>query len=158
MLRRLALVSVAAVLAFAAFSVSATAHIDTPTGNQGCTPGFWKNNLLAWESTAPNVYLTTTLVGSVFTSAPAPYASMTLLQALQIEGGPMAGKLLRQAVAALLNTSHFDVAYPLGSEATLIAMVNAALTSGSSTTMEALKDQLDLWNNLGCPLSANVDY
>lgn len=157
MRRRFALVGIGAMLAFGVLAGSVAAHVDTPTGNQGCTPGFWKNNLLPWESTVPNVYPTTTVVGSVFTNAHAPFASMTFLEALQIEGGPMEGKLLRQAVAALLNTVHFDVAFPIGSEGVLIGMVNTAL-AGDKDAMEALKDQLDTWNNLGCPLSANVDY
>jgi hypothetical protein len=156
--RKLALVAVGAVVALAALAGPVAAHVDTPTGNEGCTPGFWKNNLVAWESTAPNVYLPSTVIGTVFTSAHAPFASMTFLEALGINGGPMEGKLLRQSVAALLGTVHFDVAFPIGNETQLITMVNAALASNSAGTMEDLKDTLDGWNNLGCPLSANVDY
>jgi hypothetical protein len=158
MRRRIALVGIGAVLALGTLAGSAGAHVPTPIGEQGCTPGFWKSNLLAWESTAPNVYLPTTLVGSVFTSAHAPFASMTFLQVLQYGGNSMEGKLLKQAVAGLLSTVHFDVAYPIGTESVLIAMVNAALATNNASVMEALKDQLDDWNNLGCPLSANVDY
>jgi hypothetical protein len=156
MRRRLALVGIGAMLVFGVLAGSVAAHVDTPTGNQGCTPGFWKNNLLAWESTSPNVYPTDTLVGSVFTGAHSPYAGMTFLEILQGGDNAMEAKLLRQAVAALLNTVHFDVAFPIGSEGVLIGMVNTAL-AGDEDAMEALKDQLDTWNNLGCPLSANVD-
>ena len=136
----------------------ASAHNPTPTGRQGCTPGFWKNNVVAWESTAPNVYSPDETLGSVFTGVSPSLANKTLLEALNFQGnlGPEA-RLLRAAVAALLNTVHFDVAYPLGTEGELIAQVNAALASGGSA-LETLKNTLDSWNNLGCPLSANVDY
>jgi hypothetical protein len=139
-------------------AVAASAHVPTPDGNEGCTPGFWKNNLIAWESTSPNVYSPNTTLESVF-NVPDSLGldNTTFLEALNFQGniGPE-GRLLRQAVAALLGTVHFDVAYPIGDEAVLIAMVNNALSG--QTSVEGLKDQLDRWNNLGCPLSANIDY
>jgi len=154
---KVAAIVVGALLPVAVAATPAAAHVPTPTGKQGCTPGFWKNNLLAWESTAPNVYSPSTRLGSVFRNVPRHLANATFLDALRFKGnlGPEA-RLLRQAVAALLGTVHFDVAFPIGDEGQLIGMVNAALAG--VTNPEVVKDQLDRWNNLGCPLSAKVDY
>jgi hypothetical protein len=149
------------VLVFLALSTGvAHAHNPTPKGRQGCTPGFWKNNLLAWESTAPNVLRPGDKLQAVFdpVNIPDQYDNTTLLQALQFKGteGTVA-KLLRAAVAAMLNTTHFDVAYPLGDNEELEELLKTAL-AGSASDMEALKNRLDAWNNLGCPLRANFDY
>jgi hypothetical protein len=80
----------------------------------------------------------------------------TLLQALSFQGGSgtTAGAriLLRVAVAALLNAAHPDVDYSL-TTTDVINQVNAALASGSRSTMIQLKNQLDTYNNLGCPLN-----
>jgi hypothetical protein len=136
----------------------ASAHVPTPVGKEGCTPGFWKNSVIAWESTAPNVYSPGATLGSVFTGVSPELADATLLEALQFQGTDGAeARLLRAAVAALLNTVHFDVDYPLGSEGQVISAVNDALAAGGDA-LKTLKNKFDRWNNLGCPLSANVDY
>jgi hypothetical protein len=78
----------------------------------------------------------------------------TLLQALSFQGGSgttgAASILLRAAVAALLNSTSLD--YPL-TTTQVIAEVNAALASGDRSTMLALANQLDQYNNLYCPLN-----
>jgi hypothetical protein len=80
----------------------------------------------------------------------------TLLQALSFQGGSSttaaARILLRAAVSALLNSASPDVDYPL-TTSQVISMVNAALASGSRSTMLALASQLDRYNNYGCPLN-----
>jgi hypothetical protein len=83
--------------------------------------------------------------------------SRTLLQALQAKGGPRlpgaARILLRSAVAALLNSATPEVGYPL-TTAQIIAAVDAALDSGSRSTILALAAELDRLNNAGdCPLN-----
>ncbi|MBK9051394.1 MAG: hypothetical protein IPL78_10900 [Chloroflexi bacterium] len=79
----------------------------------------------------------------------------TLLQALKFNGGSLqtaaARILLKAAVAAMLNAASPDVDYPL-SEAEIISDVNTALVSGRNA-MLALADELDIYNNLGCPLN-----
>src|SRR5205085_2323394 len=79
----------------------------------------------------------------------------TLLDALNYQGGSgttgAAQILLRAAVAALLNAANPHVAYPR-TGAAIIADVNAALASGSRSTMLTLAAALDRDNNLGCPL------
>ena len=80
----------------------------------------------------------------------------TLVQALSFNGGSgtigAVRILLRAAVAALLNSAHPDVDYPL-TTAEVIAAVNAALASNDRNTMLALASTLDAANNLGCPLN-----
>jgi hypothetical protein len=160
MRRMLALVGVIAMMAVAVFAGAVAAHEPTPTGTQGCTPGFWKNNLNAWETSGTNAYDPNTLVFNLFagTGNSPELATMTMLQALQYGGNNMEAKLYRAAVAALLNTVHYDVAYPFGTEAQVQAFVNAAILIGTQDALEAAKNQLDAWNNLGCPLSANRQY
>lgn len=122
-------------------------------GEDGCTPGYWKNHTQAWAGTG---YTPGQTVGSVFAAGGFPsLASSTLLQALQGGGGPgttgAAQILVRAAVAALLNAGHPEVEYPR-TTASIIADVNAALASNSRSTMLALAGELDEDNNLGCPL------
>jgi hypothetical protein len=138
-----------------ALSVSAVRIGD----DEGCTPGFWKNNTGAWEEYSPSQ-----TVGSVF-EIPAAFGELaddTLLQALNYGGGSSdidkARILLRQAVAAVLNAAHEGIGYPYRRDAAplmIIPSVNAALAGGNTTTMENLKNTLARANELGCPLSAD---
>lgn len=114
-----------------------------PPGEEGCTPGFWKNHPQAFAGTG---FTPSTTLGSAFTGLPAGYASLTFAQALSLGAGGL-DALLRHAVAALLNASSPDVDYPL-SAATVISLTNAAIASGD---YEATKDQFDEFNNLGAP-------
>lgn len=124
-----------------------------PPGDEGCTPGYWKNHREAWAATG---YSPTQTLEAVF-DVPDEFGlgNKTLVQALSFQGGMgrlgSARILLRSAVAAILNASHPDVAYPM--EVTeIISAVNTALT-GSRANMLALKNTLDANNNLGCPLN-----
>jgi hypothetical protein len=134
-------------------STSSTTSTTTPPGEEGCTPGFWKQpqHLDAWVIYSPDQTLE-----SVF-DVPDAFGldDVTLLAALDFAGGPTtadaAEVLLRQAVAALLNAASPDVDYPL-TEAEIIAQVNAALATGDRATILALAEQLDTFNNLFCPL------
>ena len=82
--------------------------------------------------------------------------NVTLLAALSLRGGKgelgAAQILLRAAVAALLNAAHGDITYGQ-TPAQVIAEVNAALAGGSRSTMLSLASELDMYNNLGCPLN-----
>ena len=122
-----------------------------PPGDEGCTPGYWKNHVDSWP---PTGYAPGQTVGSVF--AGSSFGGSSLLEALGFGGGPgVTGAqkiLLRAAVAALLNAAHPGVAYTQ-SAASVISAVNAALASGSRDTMLALASSLDRDNNLGCPLN-----
>jgi hypothetical protein len=127
-----------------------TTTTTTTPGNEGCTPGFWKQpqHFDSWP-----VSTSTTLAGAGFTST-GHSAGTTLLEALSFQGGPTVQDakdiLLRAAAAAYLNS--FAVDYPL-STAEVISMVNDALASGDRATILALAGVLDANNNGagGCP-------
>ncbi|HSN89020.1 MAG TPA: hypothetical protein VL025_19810, partial [Thermoanaerobaculia bacterium] len=61
--------------------------VPPPPGDEGCTPGYWKNHTDSWAGTGYSPGQTT---GSVFSGASAfpSLASQTLLQSLQGGGGP----------------------------------------------------------------------
>ena len=123
-------------------------------GDEGCTPGYWKNHTDSWEEASPSK-----LVGSAFTAASAQYADDTFLQALSYHGGSGADGaeriLLRAAVAAWLNAAHEGVGYPyrrFGGDYPIVPTVDAALASGDRATMLQVAATLDEVNNLGCTL------
>jgi hypothetical protein len=124
-------------------------------GNQGCTPGYFKQSqhFDSWVNYTPSA-----TVGSVFTGVIASLSSETLLSALQGGGGPgLLGAetiLLRAAVAALLNASNPNVSYAL-TALQVITEVNTALSTGDRDTILALASTLDGFNNGqgGCPLN-----
>ena len=120
---------------------------DEKLGQQGCTPGYWKQpqHFDSWS-----VYTQTDLYDSVFGVTAFP-ASFTLLGALQ-QGGGGINALGRHSTAALLNAVSPNVDYPITS-AQVIALTKAALNSGNKTLIEQTKDQLESYNQLGCPIS-----
>ena len=119
-----------------------------PPGDDGCTPGYWKNHLGSWSGYSPSATLT-----SVFGAGA---LDGTLLDGLGFGGGSgVAGAkriLLRAAVSALLNSAHPNVDYTR-TTAQVIAAVTSALNSNNRDTMLTLASALDADNNLGCPLN-----
>jgi hypothetical protein len=145
---RVVVVLATAVMMLTAASTGSAVNI----GDEGCTPGFWKNNPGAWEGYSP-----TQTVSSVFSAAPAPDADDTLMEALQGGGGAV-HILLRASVAAFLNAEHEGIGYPyrrFAEPGMLHAKIQAALASGDRATMLELASWLDAANNLGCPLKAD---
>lgn len=146
-----------ALLATMGLSVTGSAQA-TRIGNEGCTPGYWKNHTSNWEE-----YKSSRVVGTVFDFSDAPsavaaYSGTTFGDALRLKGGSgLSGAteiLLRAAVAATLNAAHEGLGYPLsryGADG-IFAQVNAALESGDRQAMLDLAKYLDNLNNLGCPL------
>lgn len=130
----------------------------TNIGNEGCTPGFFKNNPGAFEE-----YSASTTLGSVFNlpSYLSDLADDTFLEALGYSGGSTledkAKQLLRAAVAAVLNAAHEGVGYPLRRDGVdgIIATTNITLAGANADAIEDLKDTFDAANNLGCPLKAD---
>ncbi len=114
----------------------------------GLSPGFWKNHPGAWPTNSDGSYIfdPNQLVSSVFGSAPAPYASETLMQAISTGGGGI-NALLRAAIAGLLNSTEQYLAYPQTS-AWVVQSVDAAIASGDAGTINNLQSQLDTWDNL----------
>jgi hypothetical protein len=114
-----------------------------PPGDEGCTPGFWKQSqhFDSWTGFAPTDKFETVFGVDV-------PGDPTLLQALNARGGGI-NALERHAVAALLNASSPDVDYPL-TVSEVIARVQAAIANG---TIEQTKNEFESFNELGCPLS-----
>jgi hypothetical protein len=114
-----------------------------PTGDKGCTPGYWKqaHHFDSWVGFAP-----TQKYESVFgVNVP---GDPTLLDALKANGGGI-NALERHSTAALLNASNSNVGYPL-TVSQVIAKVQAAIAGG---TIEQTKDEFEGFNELGCPLN-----
>jgi hypothetical protein len=143
------------------------------TGDNGCTPGYWKNHTDSWQEYAPSQLLGDDLRPGdgeayfAFAADPAyaRFADVTFLQALRLKGGPgLDGAteiLMRATAAAFLNAAHeFDPAvdgdgYPyrrFGEPGNILAKVNAALASKDRAQLLAVASWLDRANNLGCPL------
>ena len=141
------------ILPLASMTSSAQA---TNFGNEGCTPGYWKNHTDNWEEATPGVpvkWIYSSVAGTAFENT-------TMLEALQGGGGrglDGARKiLLRAAVAAWLNAAHEGLGYPLRrftDPGMIKDTVNAALDSNDRQTMLDLASYLDDLNNLGCPLN-----
>lgn len=107
--------------------------IDCPpeTGDEGCTPGYWKNHLEDWAATG---YSTSDSFEDIFG---VDLGFSTLGEAVEAKGGGDK-KLARHGTAALLNAAHPDVNYPL-----TVAEVIAAVQSGDDDTLAE-------YNELGC--------
>lgn len=114
-------------------------------GDEGCTPGYWKNHFAAWQPTgfSPSDDFDTVFGVNAF------HPNRTLEQALNQGGGGIRA-LGRHAVAALLNASHPDVDYGM-SAAQVIQTVQDAVAQGGGA-IEAAKDALEALNEMGCPL------
>ena len=119
-----------------------------PPGDEGCTPGYWKNHLSSWAGYGPDQTLVSVFGGDALEG--------TLLDGLRFGGGPgVTGAkqiLLRAAVAALLNSASPGVDYTR-TTADVISAVSTALASGDRSTILALATALDTDNNLGCPIN-----
>jgi hypothetical protein len=135
-------------------SCTQTITVQNCGGNQGCTPGFWKNHPLAWPTTG---YSQNQTLESVF-DVPDSLGldNVTLIQALSLPGGSTlqgaAQILFRAAVAALLNSAKSGISYPL-TTAQVISEVNTALASLNRSTILNEATRLDQFNNLGCPIN-----
>jgi hypothetical protein len=120
-----------------------------PPGDEGCTPGYWKNHTDSWP---PTGYSTGQSLVSVFGSNA---LAGSLLDGLGFGGGSgvVGAKriLLRAAVSALLNSASPGVDYTR-TTAQVIASVTTTL-GGTREAMLALASALDADNNLGCPLN-----
>ncbi len=114
----------------------------------GCSHGYWKNHTSVW----PTAYTVDSTLGSAFAlgSFAGALANKTFEDALKFKGGntpvEKAEILLRNAVAALLNSVHSGITYQW-TASEVIELVNAALASGDSATMLALEQQLDVANH-----------
>jgi hypothetical protein len=129
----------------------------------GCTPGFWKNNADKKKATAWTGYSPSQTVGSVFTipdciPGAADIRAKTLLAAMSDSkyGNDLNGatrKLIRHAIAALLNASSPCGLYPVDNPLEVIAMVNTALATCEVGPINRLHGTFGAFNEAGCPLN-----
>ena len=125
-------------------------------GGQGCSPGYWKKHTDMWhDAFQPN-----DLFDVVFGVNPFYPDTLTLHQVIkqykspEYPVKPLVLVLGFHAVAALQNSAN-AVSYDLTVDQ-VITEVNAAYTNYLSSgnpvlDLEPLKDDLDDWNNQGCP-------
>lgn len=104
----------------------------TTRGDEGLTPGFWKNHLDEWVTYSPE-----DIFSDVFGVGP----GITLEAAVNAKGGGEKA-LLRHAVAALLNAVHPDIDYALTPAEVIALVANAYATSD----FESAKDILAGYN------------
>lgn len=120
----------------------------------GCTPAYWNRDQEQWKypGLPPSqkvkfIFPATTPYGDV--------AETTLRAAFLFpdqEGLLGAVRtLVREGGAAMLNSAHFKIEYPLTRTQTL-TRVGDALKSGDEKVMRALAAELQAWNAAGCPL------
>jgi hypothetical protein len=106
-----------------------------PPGDEGCTPGFWRNHLDEWAATAFSPADDFDSIFGVDLFDP----DITLEEAIWARGGGV-NKLARHGTAALLSAAHPDV--------------NSVFTVGTVIWLvqSGEADVLAQANELGCPL------
>ena len=115
-------------------------------GGEGCSPGYWRNHKENW----PEEFSAHHKVGEILWPDAPP--ELTLLEALEQGGGGMSD-LLRQTVAALLNSIHPDIDYAYDTVA-VISLFQGAIADGNPETMKNLFEEA---NEQGCPLPKEDD-
>jgi hypothetical protein len=122
-------------------------------GGEGCTPGFWKTHSsygpapeAGWPETG---YSPDELVDDAFDFVTPQFGDLTLLEALELEGGGV-NALLRHAVAGLLNAANPNVSY-FYTVNQVIQLTTDALAPGGD--VEGTKDLFEYQNEMGCDLS-----
>ncbi len=109
----------------------------------GLTPGFWKNHTCLWQGNKPTDSFNAVFGVCIKIGCD---SNPTLLTALQSGGGGVTA-LARQAVAALLNSEHQYINYPL-TKTQIINLVQNAIKGGNCATISALANQLEAYNSL----------
>ncbi len=149
-------------------------------GWAGCTPGFWRNNYLAWECTGYSPGMCTKATGrggvnckelnatvsrghatsfaEVFDRTPPcpTWDDPSMMEVLQ----NCPGSLEWHAVAAVLNAACHKVDYGYQVDDIREAyqlVVDSALLPGEQVDPEKLKDIFDNLNNRDCPINAFGD-
>jgi hypothetical protein len=149
--------SIAAASILSMTAVSFTANSFAHEGNDGCTPGFWKNKLEVWPIS------TDTTFADAFGIAIPDKESLTLLEMLNAGGGGV-NAMFRAGAAAYLNAAYDSTYgeevfnYPK-STSTVVRDVLDGLdpkyelwSNDNDNDLEARKDSLDAANNLGGPI------
>lgn len=149
---------------FTFWSTQSALAWDGPGGDQGCTPGYWKQkqHFDSWPVD------TTYIAGGVNPSTPLAnvigfevpgFEGITMLEALQLNGGG-AKALLRQGAAGILNALSTEVDYNMSLETAirniedgLDPLVFQSSTYGDDDDLEQRKNFLEAANEQVCPLN-----
>ena len=134
-----------------AFGMTSVATEQPSGGNQGCTPGYWKNSPGTWPAPfhpAPGPSIKVALELTESACVDAELLEITLGDALALKGGGV-NALLRHAAAGLLNAYALPSFYP----SALVWDVSQALLDCDPDEIEALKNMLAAANEAGCPLA-----
>lgn len=161
-------------VAMLASSIGAAQAVSQTGGNQGCTPGYWKNHLDNWPGADPadDDYgnpgalpgaILDSKFGNLSAAGLGSFYNDTLEQALNFQGGPglngAAQILFRAAAAAWLNAAddRMSYIYPRFSSAAFPVSIHSLIapTLGNRDQMLAVATILDNANNAvgGCPLN-----
>jgi hypothetical protein len=134
--------------------------------SEGCTPGFWQNpfsrlwwNIASdpdWNPMWGNPFYHETEFNSFFTSWPSldGLDMWDLIRWNHIDPDSkkdMAVKAARHLAAAYLNAAHSGISYTYGTSE-LHAMWDAAVAVGTDEAFRDLKNDLEIANELLCPL------
>jgi hypothetical protein len=131
-------------------------------GNEGCTPGFWRNH----EEIANSIVIPgfggrtadEVTVNEFFgTSLESSVGDISLADAVKLQGNTDLQQLTRQAVSALFNSLTIDSRF---SDGQVRSMFRDAVdpnyqqipSIADDDDLESIKDAFDAANNLGCPL------
>lgn len=146
-----------------AFHHRETYPCDSGGGDEGCTPGYWKNHEGFWSFKSLR-YVDVFFGGlgylgggdaALLAEVYAVIGDLTLDDALSVRGNRFKYEaLLRHSAAAMLSASHPEVDYPLSPQ-DVVASVRNAWTSWLNDDLgavDATKTELDNFNNLGCDL------
>ncbi len=162
MIKRFLIGAVAVAMIGTALTVSSGTAEASNIGDEGCTPGYYKNHTDNWWEDADNTipsYDPSDIFGTVF----GVDHDVTLIKALQGGGGKgIAGAhkiLARAATAAILTAAHEGLGYPLRRNSAtaagpgIFAAVQDVWDSGDRQAILDLATMFDGYNNLGCPLN-----
>lgn len=116
-----------------------------PPGDDGCTPGYWRQTQHFGNWPAP--YTPQTLFSAVFDDG---FPGKTLLDVLWLGGGGL-DALGRHTVAALLNAASGDVDFAFNT-ASVIEQFNNVYPSGNKSDYTSLKNMWEEANESDCPL------
>ena len=115
-----------------------------PPGDEGCTPGYWKQDQ-HFDSYPAGITPSTT-----FTSIFGVGGSLTFLQALGLNGGDT-NALWRHGAAAYLNALSTGVDYAYTTAQVIAIVQGTGAFAGQS--VDERKNLLEAANELGCPLN-----
>lgn len=135
-------------------------------GDEGCTPGFWKNNgdkhgASAWDCFSPDTPFSAvfwlneplTIRGKGQSTITDP----TLLQALGANGGGV-NAMVRHGVAAMLNACSDCVDYAIGDPLQVIFKIEDTLNGvPGAYTVDELHSMFAENNEAGCPVNQHGD-